>query len=340
MTEAATDIVEEKVADTTETATTTDTETAAAAKTTDDAAKVKEGDKPTPEAAVDFVADPNKTDEENATALAEWEKTQGDADKSDKPGLPDDWREIASAGNEDRLKLAKRYTSMSGVLKALEEAQKVIRSGKVQMDKPDASDEKAMAEWRKAQGIPADPTGYKLREDVTSRLNDVDKPMLSSFTEFAHQEDLNPHGVEVATAWYVNMMESVREQQAEADKIARQTAEDALRKDWAGGEYRPNLTLAKRFADTIPGLGEEVLGVRAPDGRMLGDIPEFVAWAADMGKDRFGDLAFSTSDAERKHIARKEEIEKIRNTDFERYEREGYDKEYRAIIEKDLARKR
>lgn len=289
----------------------------------------------------EFVADSTKTDEENDAARAEFDKANGKADdkgEKDKPGLPDDWREIAAGKDEAALKLAKRYGSMGGVLKALKEAQDTIRSGKMKTAMPDAKDEKAMAEWRKSEGIPDDATGYKLPEAVQKRLVDEDKPVLSSFTEFAHKKGARPDVVEIGTEWYVEMAEAAQAKQIETDKSDKEAAEDTLRKDWAHGEFKANTTMAKRWADTIPGLGADVLGVRAPDGRLLGSIPEFVVWAADQGREKFGDLAFTTSDGEKRHANRKAEIEKIMSTDIDEYRRQGLDKEYAQILEREERR--
>lgn len=288
---------------------------------------------PPVEPPTEFVPDPSKTDAENDAAKAEFEK-------ANKKGLPDDWREIGAGGDEDTLKLLKRYGSLSGVAKALKEAQATIRSGKLKSTMPDPKDEKAMSEWRKAEGIPNDPTGYKLPEAVQKRLTDDDKPLLSNFTEYAHKKNARPDVVEIASEWYVEMQEAAAAKQIEDDTAASEETEDTLRKDWAHGEYKANLTIAKRFVESIPGVGENWSEARMPNGRRLGDIPAFVAWAADMGREKFGDVAFATPDGESRHNSRKAEIEKIRDTDFNRYESEGLDKEYRKIIERDLARAR
>lgn len=307
------------------------------AKADADKGKPADTDKSALGAVEDFVADPDKSDEENAAALAEWEKAQ-DA-KNDKGGLPDDWREIASAGDDDTLKLLKRYGSITGVAKALKEARKVISSGGVKTEMPDPSDEKAMKEWRKAEGIPDDPTGYELPEEVTKRLTDADKPILSSFTEFAHSKNARPDVVNIASEWYIEMEEQAAAERLENDRVASEAAEDTLRKDWAHGEYKSNMTIAKRWIETVPGLGESWTEVRTSDGRRLGDIPEFVSWAAEQGRNTYGDLAFSNSDSERKHTARKEEIEKIMREDINAYREQGLDKEYQEILEREMKRK-
>lgn len=252
--------------------------------------------------------------------------------------LPDDWRELAANGDDDALKLLKRYGSLNGVVKALIEKDKLIRSGKIKRDMPDPKDEKAMAEWRKAEGIPDDPSGYKLPDAVIKRMTDDDKPMLASFTDYAHKKGAPQGVVDIASEWYFDMAEQAAEQQAASDLEASEATEAELRKDWAHGEYKANMTLAKRFVEGIPGVGENWTEARMPDGRLLGSIPEFIQWASDQGRGEFGDVTFANSDSERKHTARREEIEKIRDTDFDRYESEGLDKELRTLIEKDLAR--
>lgn len=269
-----------------------------------------------------------------------------DPPADEKPAaLPDNWRELAAGENEDQLKLLKRYGSLSGVVKALQEAQNTIRSGKIKRDMPDPKDEKAMAEWRKEQGIPDKPEGYQLPEPILKRLIDDDKPILSNFMERMHGKNWTPQQIQDGVEWYADFQEQIAEQTLERDTKEAEDSEDVLREQWARDEYKGNLALANRFWD---GVGIEVklpngkvgniAEARLPDGRKLGSIPEFVMWSSDRGRDFFGDVVFSSGDAETKFNNRKAEIEKIRNADFERYEAEGLDKEYRQIIETELKR--
>lgn len=287
----------------------------------------------------DIAADtPTEKAADTATTDAA-DKVATDTDKGDdKPGLPADWRELASNGDDDALKLLKRYGSLNGVVKALIEKDKLIRSGKIKRDMPDPKDEKAVAEWRKAEGIPDDPSGYSFPDAVKKVMTDDDKPMLASFTDYAHKKGAPQAVVDIASEWYFDMATHAAEDQSSSDLTAREEAEAELRKDWAHGEYKANTTLAKRFVESIPGVGDVWEEARLPDGRLLGSVPEFVQWASDQGRQQFGDVTFANGDSERKHTARRDEIEKIRNTDFDRYEAEGLDKELRGLIEKDLAR--
>lgn len=317
----AADAVIEKTAETTETTATETKATETAGKPAQAASETK---------ATETAADTSN----GAGEAGKGEETA----KEDDFAWPDDWRERVADGDDDLAKELSRYGSMKNVVKALREAKATIRSGKLTKPMPDASDEKAMAEWRKEQGIPDDPSGYKLPDTVTKALTDEDKPVLATFTEFAHKKGLPNSAVEVATEWYVSTMDQIAEQRAAADNEARESAEDALRKDWAHGEYKANLTLAARTIEGIPGVGKGWAEFRGPDGRRLGDNPEFIAWAADMGRNQFGDVTFANGDSERKHTARKQEIEELMRTDINAYREKRLDVEYQQILEREAKR--
>jgi hypothetical protein len=255
------------------------------------------------------------------------------------PTWPDNWKELAADGDEDTAKIIKRYGSPRDMARALKEAQTLIRSGKLKRDMPDASDEKAVAEWRKEQGIPDKPDGYKLPDPVVKRLTDEDKPVLASFLEFAHSKNAPAAAVEIASEWYVSQMEAAAEQRAMADQQATQTAEDMLRKDW-GPEYRGNLTLAKRALEGIPGVGNQWAEYRGPDGKRLGDNPEFIQWAADMGRQQFGDATFASPDTAMRHNTRKSEIEAVMARSMREYYDKKLDVEYGEILAAEAKRTR
>lgn len=257
----------------------------------------------------------------------------------DKPSaLPDNWRELASGGDKDVAKILERYSGLQGVAKALLEKERLIRSGKIKQDMPDPKDEKAMAAWRKDQGIPEKAEDYKIPEPITKRLIDADKPVLANFTEFALTKNAPPAFVEMAAEWYVDMSEKAAEAQSVADAKATEEADDALREAWSRDEYKGNITLAKRFWESsgVEGLSE----ARLPDGRRLGDVPGFVQFSSDQGRSAFGDAVFASTDAETKHSGRKTEIETIMETDIDRYYSEGLDKEYSTIMEREQKRAR
>jgi hypothetical protein len=252
---------------------------------------------------------------------------------------PDDWRERLAKGNEDRQKFLNRFSSVEGLKRKIEEQDKAIRSGQ-HKQMPDPSNEEAMEVWRKANNIPDDPTGYVLPETITKRLVDADKPMLANFTEFAHKNNLPPSFVEKGAEWYTTLSEQVAEKQVADDTAASEACEDALRKDWAHGEFKANLTLGKRFMESIPGIGASWTEARLPDGRRLGDIAEFVAWSADMGRERFGDSVFASPDAESRHSNRLQEIEALMKTNYQEYLHKGLQDEHMQLLERESKRRK
>lgn len=281
------------------------------------------------------------TETAGTTTTTEGAGTTTETTTAEKPGVPDNWRDLMTGGNEDIAKLINRYSSPSNVGKALLEKERIIREGKPKVERPtDPTDEKGMAAWRKDQGIPDTPEGYKLPEAVTKALTDADKPVLANFTEFVHSKGGRPDVVEIASEWYVESQRAAAEAQLEQDRADAESCEDALRKEWAPAEFKGNRNLATRFIEDQFGMPYNVYSeARLPDGRRLGDIPDHIMKLADRGRETYGDAVFANSDVATKHDDRRKFIEKIRDTDFDLYERE-YAKELREIIEVDLKRKK
>lgn len=272
------------------------------------------------------------------------EKAQGAADPvdgllsgegDDKPAAtpadwPEDWRDRMSGGDDKVKRIIGRYGSPAALAKALVEAKDLIRSGP---KKPDAEDAKGMAEWRKANGIPEEPAGYKLPVIPGVEWSDADKPAIAAYFEEAHRDGLPQSAVETGLKWYAKAQAEAATARSEAEKIAVRQTEDELRQEW-GPEYRANIQLAKR---AIEGLPEEIRAIHLatlPDGRKLGANPAFIKWAAQLGRDEFGDAALIGQDGSSTISSRKAEIEKIRDTDFARYDNDrAMRDEYRKILE-------
>jgi hypothetical protein len=255
---------------------------------------------------------------------------EGAAKEQPAPTWPDDWREQLAGGDEAFLRQLKRYSSPSTFAKGWKEREDLIRSGKVKRDAPDPSDAKAMAEWRKEQGLPDDATGYKPPEIKGAEWTDADKPILAQFFEHAHKENLPQSAVNSALTFYKQLEQQAEQARAEADRAALDGAEDALIREW-GGEFKSNLVMAKRFVSEVPGVGENWSEYRGPDGRRLGDNVEFVKWAADAARQRFGDVTFASGDTERRHSSELESIENIMKTDIDRYWSEGLNKRHMEL---------
>jgi hypothetical protein len=264
-------------------------------------------------------------------------QTGNDGDEKKDSVWAENWRDLMANGDDDVAKLIKRYGSPVGIGKALLEKEKVIRQGPAKAERPkDFSDEKAMADWRKAAGIPDDPSGYVIPETVQKRLLDEDKPVLAQFTDFAHKRGIPTEYVNDSAEWYLDTLDAMQEQRTAADNAASEKCEDKLRKEWVGAEFRGNIALAKRFIEDEFGVPyKEFCDARLPNGSRLGDMPDFIMRLSDAGRASFGDSSYENSDAANHRASRKAEIEKVRDTDFDRYERE-LSKEYREILEDEM----
>jgi len=249
---------------------------------------------------------------------------------------PDDWRGLMSGGDAEVTKRLSRYTSPANIAKALIAAQDRIRSGPA---KPDASDEKGMAEWRKANGIPEKPEEYKVPEVTGYKWSDADKPALANFLEAAHESGMTQAQADKALGWYAKFAQEAQASRFEADKTASSSAEQDLITEW-GPEYRSNKTLAARFLEQVPDLGLKIAEARMPDGTRLGDSPTFIRWAAQQGKMTYGDAAFVSAEGSNSLGNRLAEIGKIRDTDINRYYREKLDKEELDLMTKQERMKR
>lgn len=298
------------------------------------------GDDTTTETETDTTAETDKESGDKgggAQTAMDADLDNDDTDKAPPADWPEDWREKLASGDKDAEKLLKRFGSPAGLMKKLLNQEQLIRSGKVKQDMPDPEDADAMKAWRKAEGIPDDPTGYAIPDTVKAMVTDDDKPMLASFTEFAHAKNAPQQVVDLATEWYFSTMDEISSKQAATDKEASDATVEEMRQEY-GPEYKANMELGRGFMEITPEIGKDWMFARLPDGRMLGNIPEFIRFAVDQGRAQFGDTAFATPDAEQKHNGRKAEIEQIMNTDIDRYRAEGLDREYQQILDREAKR--
>lgn len=267
--------------------------------------------------------DPNIDEKTKTVAPADW---------------PEDWRDKIAAGDKDFRKLLDRYGSLPEYAKAGREAQKKLSSGKPVDDEPmpdaEAEPEKAK-EWRKARGIPDDPTGYAVPETVKNLVTDADKPRLTAFTEAMHAKGIPTSAAGAVMEWYFQEQDAIASAIAENDKEHSEKLQEELRSEW-GSDFRANSTLAKRYAEKVFG-DVPWTEARLPDGRRMGDIPEMVRALADAGRSEFGDVSFASGDAANKTMARKQELETMMAEDRPKYmANPAFAKEYEAIMDAEI----
>ena len=198
---------------------------------------------------------------------------------------PDNWRELAAAGDEKAAKRFSRYASPNDALKALIEAQNKIAAGvKPTMPAADASDAE-LAQWRADNGIPEKPDGYDLTLPDGLVIGEADREPIADFLKHAHTAGMRPEQVKSALSWYYETQEKQAQSMAQADDAMFRETEDSLRQEW-GADYRRNVNLASALLDSAPaGVKENLIGARLADGTAFGNHPDVIRWLTGLSRE-------------------------------------------------------
>ena len=201
-------------------------------------------------------------------------------------GLPENWRELMAGSDADSLKELQRFTDPAKIGSTLLNYKRQMRTGSFDTPPPPEDKPEELKAWREAHGVPTEEAGYKLSEDVTKRLFDEDKPVIANFISAAHKANQPQGVVDFAAKWYTDMMDLQASQQVETDRKAKTETDDALRSEW-GPDYRRNYEAVSRFAkEAIPNA--DIFDARLPDGRKVGNSPEFLKVLFDLSIQKYG----------------------------------------------------
>lgn len=199
-----------------------------------------------------------------------------------------DWREKLAGGDKALLATLRRYKSPENYVKAGFDAQQRIRAGEVKKPlAPNASPEE-VAEWREANGVPAEPKGYvdKIELPAGVVIGEADKPLIEDYAAWAHASNMPQADFDRNLAWYYDFQEKQLAAQAASDDATWQATRDELRDEWGGADFRRNQNAINNFIATLPdGIGERLLTARGPDGRKLGADPGVLRWMASLANE-------------------------------------------------------
>jgi len=254
---------------------------------------------------------------------------------------PSDWRIKMAGGDEKLAKRLERFTDPSKVTQSWLSAEQKISSGEYKRPPDEGATEEQKAEWRKAMGVPDDPTGYK-PSDVGIEWSDEDQPMLNAFFEEMHKTGATQAQIDAALAVYGKAFQESQIERQEADKAYLQQNEDKLRAK-LGDEFRPQINLLKRMAEDkdgpIPGdVWEAIMTARDGEGNRVINNAEVASFLIDIGLNHYGDSALISGDAKVSMQSRIDEIKQVMKTDIRRYYDEGLDKEYAKLLERQIGK--
>lgn len=243
---------------------------------------------------------------------------------------PQDWRQKFAGDDQDALKQLDRFKSPLDLAKSYRELQKKLSSGdaKAKPNGPppkDAAPEQVAA-WRKENGIPETPEGYKVELPNGVVFGEADKPLLGSFTAHAHARNWSPQLVNEAMEWYADFSSKQSVELQKRDDQAKFDGMNNLIAEW-GLEYTRNKQAIVNYLGTVPnGLGQQILEARGADGNKLGNTPAMLQWLADlanMANPMASLVPPGTHDVGKTLAAERDGLLKQMRTDRKAYEERG-----------------
>jgi len=283
-------------------------------------------------------------DEPTPTEVPEGD-TLGDTDdesrKVDVPAdWPDDWRSKLANGDEKLMKRLERFSSPDKILQSWLAAEQKISSGEYKAQLPEDASEEQIAEWRKSNGIPEAPDGYKLPED--HEWGEDDQAMFGRIFEKMHGTNATQEQINALASGYKELVEDMQQHRSELDRQFLQEQEDALRTK-LGDEYRPQINVFRRVLEDTEGpvpqpVIQSLMNARDENGYKLINNAEVAQFLIEQGLNHYGDGALISGDAKATMSSRMDEIKQVMKTDFDRYLREGMDQEYAKLLERSQGR--
>ena len=203
----------------------------------------------------------------------------------------DDWR--ASIEDAGLRKVADRFDSVVSLTQAVADLRK-RESTSIRLPGKDA-DDKEVAAYRKAIGVPEAAEGYDFGMPEGHEPTDADKAFQASAAEVFHGLNITAEQVTGLSEWWNGYAAEQQQALVDADTAYADQTEAALKKEWPGEEFGHNKAFADRAATKL--FGDELEAVRwieGKDGRFVLDHPAFVKALAQVGREmeegRLGDV--------------------------------------------------
>ncbi|MFK7944566.1 MAG: hypothetical protein AB8B85_16855, partial [Paracoccaceae bacterium] len=161
-------------------------------------------------------------------------KTLGDGGADDKPvaapaDWPEDWRTKLAGDDEKLQKRLDRMSSPADVLKSWRALEQKQSTGEMKATLPENATDEQVAEYREANGIPAEPKGYldKLPDGLV--IGENDEEIVNGFLDKAHGMNADPEFVGQAIDWFYGEQERRIADLDKTDGESKRDAEETLR---------------------------------------------------------------------------------------------------------------
>ena len=203
---------------------------------------------------------------------------------------PDDWRdkfaEALKPGDEAFRKRLERFAAPTEVGKSWLALESKQSSGELKRALPKDATPEETAAWRKDNGLPDSPEGYKPIVPEGVILGEADKATLEGFQKFAFEKNLAPEAMNETLNWYFAEQAKAQEALEIADMDYHESAKEALIDQWGSKDYRTNIAVMATVRDQMPqGLADRMFAGRTADGHLIGDDPQFLQWFAQLARE-------------------------------------------------------
>lgn len=228
----------------------------------------------------------------------------GKGDGKDANGVwPGDWKDqFSKFGPDGKTKAFERFASPADLAKSYMALQQRISSGEFKRNSPmpDGKDQALVDTWRTENNLPVKVEDYNIlpAEVKADKLDPASKAVVGEFQKLFHGANLSQDAASGLAKGIFEYTRRDQEAKTMADAQARDGIEDTLRAEW-GPDYRNNFQtniahMTKQFGNELTPL---IFEARLPDGRLLGNVPEFSKvinqWARSEGGDDLVDLGSS-----------------------------------------------
>jgi len=203
--------------------------------------------------------------------------------------MGDSWRSdfLSNAGFEGE-ELTKRSGQMERVsdMKTFAtnyfSAQDKIRSGEMSTGLAADATPEQLTDWRAANGVPAESTGYDLTLNEGLVLGDVDKSIMDSVYAAGHAGNVSTEVMGSMVNAFLEGRELEADDLQSQDGIHKQQTETLLRKTW-GSDFDRNRNMVQGLVNGLPEtVRGDFEGARMADGRALFNSPEVMVFMADI----------------------------------------------------------
>lgn len=200
--------------------------------------------------------------------------------------LAKDWRRALAGDDEKEYAHLQRFSTLADYHKSGVEARKKISAGELAKPLPKDATPEQVAEWRKGNGIPEKPEGYREKLPNGLVIGEDDVPIIDKVLAGPlHKHGIRPEAVhEVIQEYYKFQDEQVQAQQA-ADAQAKPALETKLREAW-GADFKANANIYQSFIAGAPeGVREALTTARDNEGNFILYKPEVVSWLVQQARE-------------------------------------------------------